>query len=84
MYTIEEQERAAYSAGNTALAEALGARIDMQHALAADVVSIEELQSEIEHLKRILTDAREFLGKPDNDGFAVEWLRERIEEALAD
>ena len=71
--TIEEQERAAYQQGNTALAEALGARIDMQHALAADVVSIEELQSEIEHLKRILADA-----------LADDTWRERAQAALAD
>ena len=73
MYTLEEQERAAYSAGNITLAEALGARIDMQHALAADVVSIEELQSEIEHLKRILTDA-----------LADDTWRERAQAAIAD
>lgn len=71
--TIEEQERAAYSAGNTTLAAALGARIDMQHALAADVVSTEELQSEIEHLKRILADA-----------LADDSWRERAQAALAD
>lgn len=70
--TIEEQERQAYSAGDTTLAAALGARIDMQHALAADVVSIEELQSEIEHLKRILADA-----------LADDSWRERAQAALA-
>ena len=73
MLTIEEQERQAYSAGNTTLAEALGARIDMQHALAADVVSIEELQSEIAHLKRILRDA-----------LADDSWRERAQAAIAD
>ena len=71
--TLNEQERAAYSAGDTTLAEALGARIDMQHALAADVVSIEELQSEIEHLKRILADA-----------LADDSWRERAQAAIAD
>ena len=45
----------------------------MQHALAADVVSIEELQSEIEHLKRILADA-----------LADDTWRERAQAALAD
>ena len=34
MYTLEEQERAAYQAGDITLAGALAARIDMQHALA--------------------------------------------------
>ena len=72
MLTIEEQERQAYSAGDTTLAGALAARIDMQHALAADVVSIEELQSEIEHLKRILADA-----------LADDAWRERAQAALA-
>lgn len=71
--TIEEQERAAYQAGDITLAAALAARIDMQHALAADVVSIEELQSEIEHLKRILADA-----------LADDTWRERAQAALAD
>ena len=73
MHTIEEQERAAYAAGDTTLAGALAARIDMQHALAADVVLIEELQSEIEHLKRILTDA-----------LADDAWRERARAALED
>ena len=72
MLTIEEQERQAYSAGDTTLAGALAARIDMQHALAADVVSVEELQSEIEHLKRILADA-----------LADDAWRERAQAALA-
>ena len=73
MLTIEEQERAAYQQGNITLATALAARIDMQHALAADVVEVEELQSEIEHLKRILTDA-----------LADDSWRERAQAALAD
>jgi len=70
--TIEEQERAAYQAGDITLAGALAARIDMQHALAADVVSIEELQEEIAHLKRILEDA-----------LADDSWRERAQAALA-
>lgn len=58
MYTLEEQERAAYQAGNTTLAEALAARIDAEDALAeAQAAAIEELQEEIAHLKRILADA---------------------------
>ena len=73
MLTIEEQERAAYQQGNITLAAALGARIDMQHALAADVVEVEELQSEIEHLKRILADA-----------LADDTWRERAQAAIAD
>ena len=73
MYTLEEQERQAYQAGDITLAGALAARIDMQHALAADVVSIEELKSEIEHLKRILADAL-----VDDAG------RERAQAAIAD
>ena len=73
MHTIEEQERHAYQAGNTALAAALAAQIDMQHALAADVVAIEELQSEIAHLKGILTDA-----------LADDSWRERAAAAIAD
>jgi len=73
MYTLEEQERAAYQAGDTTLAGALAARIDMQHALAADVVSIEELQEEIEHLKRILADA-----------LVDDAWRERAQAAIAD
>jgi len=70
--TLNEQERAAYSAGDTKLAAALGARIDMQHALAVDIVSIEELQEEIAHLKRILEDA-----------LADDSWRERAQAALA-
>jgi len=73
MLTIEEQERAAYSAGNITLAGALAACIDMQHALAADIVSIEELRDEIEHLKRILADA-----------LADDAWRERAQAAIAD
>lgn len=72
MLTIEEQERQAYQAGDITLAGALAARIDAEDALAADVVSIEELQSEIEHLKRILADA-----------LADDAWRERAQAALA-
>ena len=72
MLTIEEQERQAYTAGEFVLAAALAARIDMQHALAADLVVIEELQDEIAHLKRILEDA-----------LADDNWRERAQAALA-
>jgi hypothetical protein len=73
MYTIEEQERAAYQVGNIILAAALAAQIDAEEALAAAPAALEELQSEIEHLKRILTDAL-------NDDA---W-RERAAAAIAD
>ena len=73
MLTIEEQERAAYSAGNTTLAAALAAQIDAENELAAAPAALEELQSEIEHLKRILTDA-----------LADDTWRERAQAALAD
>ena len=52
MYTIEEQERAAYARGDTALAAALAAQIDAENALAAQAAALEELQDEIAHLKR--------------------------------
>ena len=73
MNTIEEQERHAYQAGDTALAGALAAQIDAEEALAAAPAALEELQSEIAHLKRILTDAL-------NDDA---W-RERAQAAIAD
>lgn len=73
MYTLDEQERAAYSAGNTTLAAALAARIDAENELAAAPAALEELQSEIEHLKRILADA-----------LADDTWRERAQAALAD
>jgi hypothetical protein len=57
MYTIEEQERAAYQRGDIALAGALAARIDAENELAAAEPAREELQIEIAHLKRILRDA---------------------------
>lgn len=73
MLTIEEQERAAYQSGDTALAAALAAQIDAEEALAAAEPAREELQSEIEHLKRILTDA-----------LADDSWRERAQAAIAD
>ena len=51
--TLDEQERAAYQQGNTTLAEALGARIDAENELAQAPAALEELQDEIEHLKRM-------------------------------
>ena len=71
--TLDEQERAAYSAGDTTLAAALGAQIDAEDELAQAPAALEELQSEIEHLKRILTDA-----------LADDAWRERAQAALAD
>ena len=73
MYTLDEQERAAYQAGNTALAAALAARIDAENALAAAEPAREELQSEIAHLKRILRDA-----------LVDDSWRERAQAAIAD
>ena len=69
MLTIEEQERAAYQAGDITLA----ARIDAENELAQAPAALEELQSEIEHLKRILTDA-----------LADDTWRERAQAAIAD
>ena len=57
MYTMEERERAAYTAGDTALAAALAARIDAEDALARAHAALEQLLEEIAHLKRILADA---------------------------
>ena len=73
MYTLEEQERQAYQAGDITLAGALAARIDAEDALAQAPAALEELQSEIEHLKRILADA-----------LADDAWRERATAALAD
>jgi len=73
MYTLEEQERQAYSAGDTKLAAALAARIDAEDALAAADPEHEELRDEIAHLKRILADA-----------LADDAWRERAQAAIAD
>ena len=73
MLTIAEQERAAYARGDTALAAALAAQIDAENELAAAPAALEELQSEIEHLKRILADA-----------LADDAWRERAQAALED
>ena len=73
MLTLEERERRAYSQGDTTLAAALAARIDAEDELAAVPAALEELQSEIEHLKRILRDA-----------LADDAWRERAQAAIAD
>ena len=69
MLTIAEQERAAYQAGDITLAAALAARMDAENELAQAPAALQELQSEIEHLKRILADDS--------------W-RERAQAAIAD
>lgn len=73
MLTLEEQERQAYTAGDTTLAAALAARIDAEDALAAAEPAREELLDEIAHLKRILADA-----------LADDSWRERAQAAIAD
>jgi len=73
MLTLEEQERRAYTAGNTTLAGALAAQIDAEDALAAAEPAREELLEEIAHLKRILADA-----------LADDSWRERAAAAIAD
>ena len=73
MLTIEEQERAAYQAGDITLAAALAARMDAENELAQAPAALQELQSEIEHLKRILADA-----------LADDSWRERAQAAIAD
>ena len=72
MYTLDEQERAAYQAGDITLAAALAARIDAENELAGEAYTAKDLQSEIEHLKRILTDA-----------LADDAWRERAQAAVA-
>lgn len=73
MLTLDEQERAAYQRGDITLAAALAAQIDAEEALAAAPAALEELQSEIAHLKRILRDA-----------LADDCWRERAQAAIAD
>jgi len=73
MLTIEEQERAAYAAGDTTLAAALARIDDLQRALAGATAEIIDQQAEIEHLKRILADAL------DDDSW-----RERAAAAVAE
>ena len=57
--TTEEQERNAYQAGDTALADALARIVDLQHALGQATADNVDLQGRIDHLKRILADALE-------------------------
>ena len=73
MLTTEEQERAAYAAGDIPLAAALAAQIDAEDALAGEAPAREELLDEIAHLKRILRDA-----------LADDCWRERAQAALED
>ena len=73
MLTLDEQERAAYQAGDIALAGALAAQIDAEDALAAVPAAREELLDEIAHLKRILADA-----------LKDDCWRERAQAAIAD
>jgi len=55
--TIEEQERQAYASGDTALADALARVIDLENEACELRAAAAEAESEIEHLKRILSDA---------------------------
>ena len=73
MLTIEEQERAAYVAGDTTLADALARIDDLQRALGGATAELVDQQAEIEHLKRILRDA-----------LADDTWRERAAAAIAD
>ena len=57
MLTIDEQERAAYTAGNITLADALARAIDLESALADADNRLDRQDAEIAHLKRILADA---------------------------
>jgi hypothetical protein len=55
--TIEEQERQAYAAGNTALAAALAQVIDLENEAADLRAAVTDAELTIEHLKRIIADA---------------------------
>jgi hypothetical protein len=55
--TIEEQERYAHAAGDTALAAALAQVIDLANEAADLRAAAEEAENEIAHLKRIIADA---------------------------
>jgi len=72
MHTIEEQERAAYARGDTTLAGTLARIDDLQRALGGATAEIVDQQAEIEHLKRILSDA-----------LADDTWRERAQAAIA-
>ena len=73
MYTIEEQERRAYQAGDTTLAGALARIVDLQHALGQATAAIVDLEENVDHMKRILADA-----------LADDAWRERAQAALED
>ena len=57
MLTIEEQERQAYAAGNTALAAALARVIDLENEAADLRAAVTDAELTIEHIKRIISDA---------------------------
>jgi hypothetical protein len=57
MLTIEEQERQAYAAGDTALAAALAQVIDLENEACELRAAATDAELTIEHLKRILSDA---------------------------
>ena len=73
MHTIEEQERHAYTVGNTTLAAALARVIDLDSALTDADNRLDRQDAEIAHLKSILRDALE------DDSW-----RERAQAAIAD
>ena len=55
--TIEEQERAAYTAGDIALADAMAQVIDLENEAADLRAFMSDAEDTIEHLKRIIADA---------------------------
>ena len=55
--TLEEQEREAYRAGNTELADIIGKVIDLENEIADLHAAAEDAEKTIQHLKRILRDA---------------------------
>jgi hypothetical protein len=55
--TTDEQERAAYAAGDTALATAWGRVIDLEQECITLRDTLIDAQTTLEHLKRILADA---------------------------
>lgn len=55
--TLEEQERAAYAAGNMPLATAWGRIIDLEQERILLRGTLIDAQTTLEHLKRILADA---------------------------
>ena len=73
MLTIDEQERAAYQAGNIALSATLARAIDLESALADADNRLDRQDAEIAHLKRILADAL------DDDSW-----RERAQAAVSE